>query len=76
MRRSKPYPPTFAVWLVIKKRGPVCDRWERSFPDFVADVGFKPSWRHLLIRKNTSGEFGPGNAAWRPARWFRSAKRA
>ena len=37
------------------------ERW-RSFPNFYADVGPRPSWRHLLIRDDPVGEFEPGNA--------------
>jgi hypothetical protein len=61
--------PVFAAWLAIQRRGPVCRRW-RCYANFYRDVGPKPSWRHLLIRDDTSGVFGPGNARWRPARWF------
>jgi hypothetical protein len=30
-----------------------------------ADVGKRPTWRHLLIRDDTSGEFSPDNCRWR-----------
>ncbi|MET3970822.1 hypothetical protein [Bradyrhizobium sp. S3.9.1] len=59
----------FDLWLALQRRGPVCERW-RSFGTFYRDVSPKPSWRHLLIRDDTSGAFGPGNARWRVARWF------
>jgi hypothetical protein len=61
VRRSSP---VFAAWLAIQSRGPVCRRW-RSFSNFYRDVGPPPSWRHLLIRTDTSGEFSPRNAGWR-----------
>jgi hypothetical protein len=37
-----------ALRLIAISRGPVCDRW-RSFPSFCANVGKRPSWRHLLV---------------------------
>jgi hypothetical protein len=39
----------------------VCERW-RSFAQFAADVGKRPTWRHLLIRDDTSREFSPATA--------------
>jgi len=32
--------------------------------NFYLDVGKRPSWRHLLIRDEPTGEFEPGNAGW------------
>jgi hypothetical protein len=61
--------PAFSAWLAIQSRGRVCERW-RSFAAFYRDVGARPSWRHLLIRDDPSGAFGPGNARWRVARWY------
>jgi hypothetical protein len=37
--------PEFATWLAIQLRGRVCERW-RSFGQFYADVGKRPTWRH------------------------------
>jgi hypothetical protein len=61
--------PEFSAWLAIRSRGPVCRRWH-AYPNFHRDVGPRPSWRHLLIRDDTSRPFEPGNARWRVARWF------
>ena len=58
VRRGQ-YPPVFAVWLAIRHRGPICERW-RPFVNFYLDVGPRPSWRHLLIRDDTSRDFSPG----------------
>jgi hypothetical protein len=66
-------PPVFSAWLAIRSRGKVCSRW-RSFPAFYCDVGPKPSWRHLLIRDDPTGDFEPGNARWRVAAWYRRAR--
>jgi hypothetical protein len=52
VRRGQ-YPPVFAAWLAIQ-RGPCCQRW-RSFANFYADVGERPTWRHLLIRDDPTG---------------------
>jgi hypothetical protein len=60
-------PPIFAAWLAIRYRGPVCERWG-SFVNFYCDVGRRPSWRHLVIRNDTSREFSRENARWQPAR--------
>jgi hypothetical protein len=54
--------PVFSAWLVVQ-RGPCCKRW-RSFGTFYADVGKCPSWRHLLMRTDTSAQFSPGNCRW------------
>jgi hypothetical protein len=51
--------------LAIQLRGRVCERW-RSFANFYADVGKCPSWRHLLMRTDTSAEFSPDNCRWQP----------
>jgi hypothetical protein len=72
MIRRRRRSPTFAAWLAITK-GPVCERW-RSFGTFYRDVGKPPSWRHLLIRDDTSAEFSPTNARWQVAKWHRSPR--
>jgi hypothetical protein len=63
MRRRR-RSPVFATWLAIQSRGPVCERWKK-FALFYGDVGPRPSWRHLLMRDDTRGEFSPSNARWR-----------
>jgi hypothetical protein len=60
----------FTVWLAIRSRGPIRERW-RSFVKFYRDVDRKPSWRHLLIRDDPTGKFGPSNARWRLASRYR-----
>ena len=47
----------------------------RSFGNFYFDVGKRPTWRHLLIRDDPTGEFWPGNARWRIAARYRWRRR-
>lgn len=41
----------------------VCARW-RSFPNFLADMGLKPSSRHSLDRRDNDGNYEPSNCHW------------
>ena len=63
-------PPEFAAWIAIRSRDSANEVW-CSFVDFYLDVGPRPSWRHLLIRDNPTGEFGPSNARWQVGRSYR-----
>src|SRR5208337_4757307 len=40
----------------------VCERW-RSFENFIADVGVRPSSDHTLERPR-GGDYRPGNVVW------------
>jgi hypothetical protein len=71
--QHKPFKPEFATWLAIQKRGPICRRW-RCFANFSKDVHPKPSWRHLLIRADTTREFAPDTCRWQIARPYRSPR--
>lgn len=42
----------------------MCDRWMKSFGDFLADMGPKPTPKHTLERKNSDGDYEPGNCVW------------
>lgn len=56
------------TWLTSDRRSqarPVVDRWLNSFPDFVNEVGERPSKRHRLYPVDTLQPMGPGNFAWR-----------
>lgn len=42
----------------------VCERWRRSYADFLADVGRKPTPAHSLDRIDNDGHYAPGNVRW------------
>ena len=41
----------------------VCDRW-RMFRNFLEDMGPKPTRKHSLDRKDSNGNYEPGNCRW------------
>jgi hypothetical protein len=43
----------------------VCERWRRSYLNFLSDVGRKPSPEHSIDRyPNPNGNYEPGNVRW------------
>lgn len=42
----------------------VCRRWRKSYRDFLADMGRKPTPSHTLERVDNDGDYEPGNVIW------------
>ena len=42
----------------------VCERWSTSFPNFLADMGERPSAKHSLERLNNDGNYELSNVVW------------
>lgn len=41
----------------------ICERWMK-FENFFFDMGFRPSPKHSLDRRETNGNYEPGNCRW------------
>lgn len=72
--------PEYVSWLEMKSRclNPskgcyknyggrgikICERWINSFPNFLLDMGKKPTQKHTLDRMNVNGNYEPLNCRW------------
>lgn len=63
--KSRCYNPTNRKYKNYGARGIVmCDRWRKSFVNFYADMGPRPSADHSLERDNVNGNYEPNNCKW------------
>ncbi len=59
------YNPKFRYFSDYGGRGIlVCDRWRKSYPAFLADMGRRPSPAHSLERRDNSRGYEPDNCLW------------
>jgi hypothetical protein len=57
--------PRLKEWRYYGGRGiRVCERWQRSFSAFLADVGPKPAPDLQIDRIDNDGHYEPGNVRW------------
>jgi len=42
----------------------VCERWDKSFDNFIRDIGRRPSDQHSLERINVNKDYCPENCKW------------
>jgi hypothetical protein len=59
------YDPNAAAYRYYGARGiTVCERWRESVENFADDMGPRPSQKHIVARRNRSGNYTPANCYW------------
>lgn len=57
--------PTHKMYGYYGGRGiTVCDRWRKSYSDFIADIGLRPSPDLSIERIDNAKGYEPGNCKW------------
>jgi hypothetical protein len=54
----------------------VCERWLNSFPNFLADMGERPTGKTLDRHPNNDGNYEPTNCRWATAKEQRANQRS
>ena len=60
--------PEYTCWLHVKKyygSDFVCKAWMASFETFIADMGDRPSSKHVLHRISRKKRLSPSNCCWK-----------